>query len=71
MPTLINIIGVISRLYQDRLIKFVVVLTSIQPIDVINYFQPKIVNQFSITPWNISENADVKESWHHYLSHQE
>jgi hypothetical protein len=36
--------------------------TSMQPIDVINYFQPEIVNQFFITPWNISGIADVKDS---------
>jgi len=71
MPTLINLIGVISRLCQDRLIKFVVVSTSIQLINVINYFQPEIVNQFSITSWNIFRNADVKQFWHHYFSHQE
>jgi hypothetical protein len=33
-----------------------------QPIDVIDYLQPKIVNQLSITPWDIFENANVKDS---------
>ena len=61
MPTLMNLIGVISRPYRDRLINFMVMPTSMQLNDVINYFQPKIVNQFSIIPSNIFGNADVKD----------
>jgi len=38
MPTLMNLIGVISRPCQDWLIKFMIMITLMQPIDVINYF---------------------------------
>jgi hypothetical protein len=62
MLTLMNLIGVVSRPCWDRLINFMVMPTSMQPIDVINYFQPKIVNQFSIIPCNIFGNIDVKDS---------
>jgi hypothetical protein len=36
-------------------------LISMQLIDIIDYFLPEIVNQFSITPWNICGDADVKD----------
>ena len=44
MPTLMFLFGVISRPCRDWLIKFMVMMTSMQLIDVINYFQPEIVN---------------------------
>jgi len=45
-----SFISVISRPYRNWLIKFFENSASMQPIDVIDYFQPEIVNQFSITP---------------------
>jgi hypothetical protein len=44
MPTLMFLFGVIGRPCRDWLIKFMVMMTSMQLIDVINYFQPEIVN---------------------------
>jgi hypothetical protein len=34
---------------------------SMQLIDIIDYFLLEIVNQFSIKPWNICGDVDVKD----------
>jgi hypothetical protein len=62
LPILMTHISIFSRPFWNRPIKFVGMPTPTELIHVINYFQTKIVNQCSISPWNILGYVDVKNS---------